>query len=327
MAEETGVDILLATYNGERHLEDQIRSVLGQSHSNWTLFIRDDGSTDGTVNIIDSFEKKYPGKIVVLRDGDGNLGYKKNFSRLLEKSTADYIALCDQDDLWVAEKISLNLDKMRSLERMHGSATPLLVFSDLKVVDEDLEVISESFWKYQCLDPDTANSLNRLLIQNVVTGCTAMINRSLKELSLPIPVVARAHDWWIALVAAAFGAADYIEQPTVLYRQHRENTIGAKSFRLDHLVVDIVEFLADYRRNKEKFLDLFAQADKFLETYSDLLGTEKRLLLNGFLAICQSNVIMRAYYSTKYKCLPNEFVRSLGFILLSRQNKIQELAS
>ena len=210
-SDNANVDILLATYNGAAFVEAQLDSILAQTHKNWRLVIRDDGSTDKTPEIVEAFRARHPEKVIVLEDEAGNLGLVQNYSRLMEHAGAGYVAFCDQDGVWKPLKLELSLQKMCDMEADHGADKPLLVFTDLTVVDEDLQPIHGSFWRHEGLRPDRCNSLNRLLLQNVVTGCTALMNRPLVERSVPLPAEAVVHDWWVALVAAAFGFADLLE--------------------------------------------------------------------------------------------------------------------
>ena len=154
------IDILLATYNGATFLAAQLDSILGQTHTDWRLIIGDDGSTDGTREVIGAYRARFPEKIVTLGERTENVGVVRNFSRLIEHAEADYVALCDQDDVWKPEKLELSLDKMRALEAKHGADTPLLVFTDLSVVDRDLRVVHPSFWRYQQIRPERCNALN-----------------------------------------------------------------------------------------------------------------------------------------------------------------------
>ncbi len=156
-----------------------------------------------------------------------NLGACGNFSRLLEQADAPYVMFCDQDDVWLPDKIEITLAAMRELERQHGAETPLLVHTDLMVVDERLNRLGKSLWLFQCTEPQRLTKLNRLLMQNFATGCTVMINRALRDLAVPVPAEALMYDWWLALVATAFGRVAAVEDPTVLYRQHGRNDTGA----------------------------------------------------------------------------------------------------
>lgn len=303
-ASSPAVDIVLATYNGAEFVAEQIESLFRQTYDNWRILARDDGSTDGTVAILERFARDFPDRFVLIADTDGNLGYASNFSRLLEHTTAGYLALCDQDDIWLPGKLAVCMERMWALERDNGPATPLLVHSDLKVVDRNLKEISPSFWDYRCLDPRTGNSLNRVLAQNVATGCATVFNRPLMDICAPIPEQAVAHDWWIALTAAAFGSTAYIAQPTVLYRQHAGNTIGAQSFQLRHLGARLVETLRGLREYQWQLRGTFVQARKLLDRYSDRLTTESSMLLKEFAALPKASRAMRIHYVLKWRIIP-----------------------
>lgn len=288
------IDILLATYNGARFLPAQIDSILGQTCEEWRLLIRDDGSTDATTEIIDRYAGQHPGRIEVIRDGRANLGVVGNFSTLMERSDADYIMFCDQDDVWLPEKITESYQAMRALERRHGSDAPLLVHTDLSVVDQDLKPIHRSFWRYQRLDPERGRSLALMLIQNVVVGCAAMANRRLKEMALPLPRDARMHDWWLALVAAAFGRYDYVSRPLVLYRQHGGNTLGAKGWDLRRVVRLALTAPFETFRAKRKILRISQQqARSFLMSYGTTLSELNGRIVKNYAEIGEKGFIGR----------------------------------
>lgn len=223
------VDILLATWNGGRFLRTQIDSVLAQDDQDWRLLIRDDGSTDDTRAIIADYAARHPGRVVAVDLPSAGKGALGNFGALLAASSAPYVMCCDQDDAWIPGKVALTRAAMRELEARHGAGRPLLVHTDLAVVDGGMRELSPSFWAFQGIDP-RLDALNRLLVQNVVTGCTMMANRRCLELSLPVPATAMMHDWWMALVAAAFGAIAWLPDATVRYRQHGGNTLGAQAY-------------------------------------------------------------------------------------------------
>lgn len=224
------VDVVLASYQGGLYIREQILSILNQSHPYIHIWVRDDGSKDDTIAIVKALQQEYPGRITLLPT-ENRLGVKGNFSELMAQATADYVFFADQDDKWLPNKVEITLKRMKKLEAKHGTDTPLLVHTDLAVVRADLSVINPSFWKYSNLKP-SCSSLNRLLVQNVITGCTVLINRPLLNLCLPIPAEAIMHDWWIGLVAAAFGHIDYVKTSTMLYRQHGKNDTGAKKYSL-----------------------------------------------------------------------------------------------
>jgi glycosyltransferase involved in cell wall biosynthesis len=221
------IDILLATYNGQEYLAEQIDSILVQSSQDWQLLIRDDESSDNTLSIIRDYLSRYSSKIKLIEDNDRHIGAKFNFQRLLEHSTAEYIMFCDQDDVWLKQKIEVTLKAMRISEENYPNK-PILVHSDLIVVDEHLKKIDDSLWSYQKNWPRKNDDLSRIIFQNIATGCTIMINRKAKNVSMPIPKDAIMHDWWIALKVAELGKIVHISDQLVLYRQHSGNLVGAK---------------------------------------------------------------------------------------------------
>ena len=310
------VDILLATYNGGAFLKAQIESLFQQTHGNWRVLARDDGSTDNTVEILRNYADRHPDRFILVEDAEGNLGYVANFARLIERSTARYIALCDQDDVWLPDKLTLCLTRLSEMETRHGADTPLLVHSDLKVVDRDLAPIGPSFWRSRGIDAEHGSSLNRLLSQNVATGCTAIFNRPVAALCNPMPEQAVAHDWWVALVAGAFGKIGHIAAPTILYRQHGRNTIGARSFLPRHLFRRAVEAISGIDAQGREFQDSYGQARAFLEQFADRLTEDQRTLLADFASFAQSNPIMLGYRALKWRLVPLRRVYWLMFALL-----------
>ena len=156
-----------------------------------------------------------------------NLGCIANVNCLLEASRAPYVALADQDDIWLPEKLVETFALLQRLEHQHGVQQPLLVHSDLELMDADGHRLGSTYVKHQHLDP-RRTAPEPLALTNVVTGCTAMVNRALLDRALPIPSEALMHDWWLALVASCFGAIGWLPQPTVLYRQHGGNVLGAQ---------------------------------------------------------------------------------------------------
>lgn len=227
MHSDKSIDILLATYNGQAYLKEQIDSILAQSNTDWRLLIRDDGSDDDTTSIIKSYLAKYPDRIKLIENKGRHLGASLNFNSLLETSTAEYIMFSDQDDVWLPTKIELTLNLMKTTERAYPDK-PVLVHTDLRVVDSRLKTIAKSMWQCQGIFPENGNNVNKVMLQNIATGCTIMINKKAKTISLPIPAEAVMHDWWIAINVAKYGKIVYLPDQLVLYRQHRNNVVGTK---------------------------------------------------------------------------------------------------
>ncbi|MEC5385584.1 glycosyltransferase family 2 protein [Uliginosibacterium sp. H3] len=217
---------MLATYNGAAYLPAQLDSLLAQTHKDWRVIARDDGSSDGSLTLLETYARNYPGQFEILRD-EGRAGAKISFSRLIAHSSAPYVAFCDQDDVWKPEKLELLLEALCTEERHAEPGTPMLAHCDLQVVDESLELMNPSFWVYQGIDP-FRDDLSQLLVQNVVTGCAMLCNRALVDAATPIPESAFMHDYWLALIASALGRIVPVRHALIQYRQHGRNTLGAK---------------------------------------------------------------------------------------------------
>lgn len=225
MMDNARVQILLSTWNGERWLPELLASLEKQTFQDWQLLIRDDGSTDQTLRILLKWQAAHPDKLAGLLLDGSHLGSKLSFSRLVEASTAPCLMFCDQDDVWFPEKIELQYTALRRLEAQYGEATPLLVHSDLVVVDEERAIQAVSFWDYR--DFAVGQRKQAYLLNNVVTGCATAFNRAAADLAFPLPLYAMEHDRWLALVCAWFGQIQALPHPLLLYRQHEANAIGA----------------------------------------------------------------------------------------------------
>lgn len=234
------ISILLAVYNGEKYLEAQLNSLMAQTYQNFRIIIRDDLSSDSTVNLIEKFRVNFPNKIELLQDDLGNLRSSKSFMQLLAQSgDSEYIMFCDQDDIWLPNKIELSVEKIKSLEKVENNI-PLLVFSDLTVVNDHLNVIQKSFWEYQKLILEDVSNWKKLLAQNIITGCTIIMNAKAKEVSLPFSLPHMIHDQWIGVNVAKHGIIDYLPVQTILYRQHENNVAGAHRFGFQYLFTKLL---------------------------------------------------------------------------------------
>lgn len=303
------IDILLSTYNGEEYLPEQIASVLAQTYTDWRLIIRDDGSTDSTLQYIQSLVRDYPDKVIFLKDKFGNIGAAQSFSTLMNASTAPYVAFCDQDDVWFGNKLEVQMEEMLRQEKRLGSDIPVLIHTDLVVVDQHLEVISNSFWKYQKLNPVKMNSIHTLLIHNYVTGCTCLINKKLIEIAMPIQKEAIMHDWWIAIVAVSNGVIVDLEKPTIYYRQHQRNDVGAKAWGMRY-VYDLV-FEGSAIRKALQNTKRQASALKNI----NCLENHNRKLIEKYVKLYEMGWISRHIQIFKLGIKKYGFIRNLAFLL------------
>ena len=297
--------ILISTYNGEKYLKEQLDSIFSQSYKDFEIIARDDGSSDETINILKSFNIK-------ILETSKNLGAKLSFTKLLEyaieNTDAEYFMFCDQDDIWKSDKIEKTLKKMQELENLHGNKIPLLVHTDLEVVNEKLEILSDSMWKSEHINP-RANTLNKLLIQNTITGCTMMINRNLAMKSLSISSKAIMHDWWIGLVATTFGKIGFIEESTMKYRQHGENDTGAKTYDYKFIINKLKKF-SDINIDKNIF-----QSEDFLKEYKEELDEKSKIMLEDFSSIKEKPYLQRVSIILKYKLFKYGIIRNIGLLL------------
>lgn len=309
---QLAVTILLATYNGAQHLPAQLDSLLAQTFNDWRLMARDDGSTDATPAILADYQARFPDRISVV-PGDGrNLGPCGNFAALMAAADSNYFMFCDQDDVWLPEKIERTLAAMRELEGSHGIGKPLLVHTDLTVTDERLHPVQQSLWRYQHTDPSLSALLNRVLVQNYATGCTMLFNRAARDLALPIPMAAMMHDWWLALVTAAFGRVGFVDEPLVLYRQHGVNEIGARGFTPG----DVLRRFTRFGEARAIIRQVLRQGAAFLDRYGEHLTPPQQEMLSVYARLDSFNGLQRRWYLLKYRFFYTGLIRNLGRLMI-----------
>ena len=294
------VQVLLATYNGERYIATQLESILVQDYADFEILVSDDCSTDGTLAVV----QRYADLDARIRIVDNTVRYgnaRDNFFSLLNRATAPYVAFCDQDDLWLPDKLAVEMAEMCHLETLYGADAPLLVFSDLAVAEEDLSVKAPSVLAYSGADP-TRLSLANLMSQNTAAGCTIVANRVLYHDTLQLPEDMSAvgmHDWWLMLTAAAFGHIGYVNQPTSLYRQHGDNSVGASSGSPADIVRNLRAY-ADMLIPNEQQLDAVEirvrQAAAFSRAYDGQLSARDRELCEGLSHLLELPPLARLHW-------------------------------
>lgn len=287
MTGDKPVTILLASYNGAAFISEQIESILNQTYKNWQLIIRDDLSEDATVTIIKNFRQKFPAKIYLIIDDLGNLGSVKNFDVLLQNSlNAEYIMFCDQDDVWLPQKIEITLNEMVRIEQQYVLKKPILVHTNFVYVDEVLKPIT-SKKNYTALKAKNLD-FNHLLAQNPVYGCTMMINKPLLNLVGNIPAAAENHDYWIALTASAFGKISYLKKQTILYRQHAANISGNHDNNSFKKRFKRIFFKGKNFRDAQSKIDM---SIAFKDKYFNQLNTFQKKIITDFIVLASSKKI------------------------------------
>lgn len=300
------VQILLSTYNGEKYLEEQLDSLLAQDYPSLEILIRDDGSTDGTRAILDKYSKRFPNIKLIYGQ---NLGVVKSFFELLKLASSEvgYIAFCDQDDVWMKDKVS----RAVNILEQQSQNIPLLYCSRLVLVDESLHVIG------QTKTPKKCPSFENALVQNIATGCTIVINKASKQLlAKEFPTVTGMHDWWIYLVISAFGKVIYDPVPKILYRQHSSNVIGHKKSSIARWTKRINRFL-----NKGDLYLITEQAIEFKRIFGSILPNEKKKILNRFIN-GRKNFWDRLYYSLSSDVYRQSVVDDIILKLLIIMNRV-----
>lgn len=302
----------MATYNGENYLDAQIRSILYQDYTNWKLFISDDGSTDKTKNIINNYCTKYPEKIISLNNIKRFGNPRDNFFNLLKRVDADLYFLSDQDDVWYSNKLFCFINFYNDLF-VEEKKRPLLIHSDLEIVDAELKTISTSFFKYQQIN-HKKDSIKTLLVQNIVHGCAMLINRELKlklrleSLSDDVLYKIEMHDWYIALIVSEFGVIKYIDKSLIKYRQHQCNIVGTrKRFSL----VRVRNSLEDIKKNKTSIKRAIDFAMVIKSVYKKTLSLNTYLFLTELINIRKKNKLKRIHFLIKNKLLQHGLIRAI----------------
>lgn len=273
-------EILMATYNGEKYVRQQLDSILAQQDARWHLTVSDDGSTDGTSEILDEYAARYPDRITRYRSGQRFGQACGHFLHLMSRCDAPIMMFCDQDDVWYPNKVGAMLDALLAAEAEAGPDVPVLVFSDLTPADERLRPLAASMMAYQNQRPENLD-YRGLLLQNVVSGGAMGFNQALARLAAGTegePDILM-HDGWLAVIAARFGRVIYLPEALGFYRQHGGNSVGAQDVQSAGYVL---RKLSSLRGVREGLLRKKRQAALFARVYADRLTEEDEHFLQGF---------------------------------------------
>ncbi|MBR3041555.1 MAG: glycosyltransferase family 2 protein [Eubacterium sp.] len=315
------VDILLATYNGEKYIDRQIKSLVTQDRDSMDtdirILIRDDGSTDKTLDIINKRLEYYrakrpnPMEVVISQDRKPTGSPAANFMKLLSLSDAEYVMFSDQDDMWYRRKTAVTYNYMKRCEEKYGKETPILVHSDLSLMNAEGKKIADSFYDYQKLPKD--DRLSTLLIQNTVTGCTMMLNKAAADLlrQAPAEEMLLMHDHYAAILIAATGKVKLIDEALIRYRQHSQNIVGA------HAAGSRAEYKERFDLGRGKFLqdmDLsYRQAGYILKRYEKYIreakGEDTVTMLREYSELIMADKLQRMEFFQKYGVYKNGLVK------------------
>ncbi len=301
------VHIIMASYNGEKYLEEQLDSLLGQTCQDISVEVCDDGSADRTCDIV----KQYCSRDhrITLHKNEKNKGYVRNFLEGMQRSDADYIMLCDQDDIWDRDKVEVTLHAMQQAEK-DGCDQPLMVFTDAVNFDSDTGKDLGRFHENSHLNTKRLDTAH-LFMENKVIGCTVMVNHKVISYLTEIPQEIRVHDWWLALICSHFGRIIYLDRPTLRYRQHSGNMIGGSSFGSY-----VKDRLAGIRSQREALRLSYLQGQSFLAIYGDRMTPEQRETAEKFAGLDSAGWFMRRWNVMKYGFTKSGMMRNAGLFLL-----------
>lgn len=308
------VNIIMCTYNGGKYIREQLQSIVNNTVDDWKIFVFDDQSIDNTLEIIDQFEKKYPNKIIVTINSIKKGAIVNFLSSIYDigrkMKDTDFIMLCDQDDIWNPNKIQKTKKGMNELISVYGNNMPLLVCTDVTVVDDKKNIINDSFRRMNHYSVKKLD-FSHLIMENKVQGCTTMINKRLAVMLERIPAKVIMHDAWMAFIAAAFGKIKYIDEPTMKYRQHDSNVQGSLEYK-----DDVKNKFANLREQRWIVINTTGQIAEFVEIYGQKLPQGILAAAKAFATLQQQNFFVRRYHIMKYHMWKSGILRNIGLLVL-----------
>lgn len=307
------IDILLATFNGGEYLQELLDSLERQTYKDWRLIVSDDCSSDNTIEILENFRRNSSHDVEIHINKNPFGKAKKNFFHLIQLVNNEYAMFCDQDDVWLDNKIDSCMELMKETERKYGSDIPILIHTDLSVVDEQLKTIDNSFYHYSRYNLDF--SLGHSLILNTTVGCTVLMNRKLISMAKRNCNIDRVlmHDSWVTLIATTFGISEFVNKSTILYRQHIGNSVGAPN--ANNIRYKIKRFL-DAQLIKSSDMGHIIEADEFYKTFEqELVGNKNQQLLNAYRSLIDQSRTQYRRVCIKYKILKYPMTRTIAQLL------------
>jgi glycosyltransferase involved in cell wall biosynthesis len=304
-------DVILAVWNGRNYLPAMLDSLLSQTTSDFNVLVRDDGSTDGSLDILETYKSKFDGRLSIIA-GPPTGSATANFAILMRETKADYVLFADQDDVWKPEKVELTFRSLKEGEAKYGKSTPIYFATDIAVVNKDLEVISPSYWKWKRLKPSMMGKLSQSLICVPIQGMASGINRALLDLANPVAEKAISHDWWTQLIAAAMGKVICDPTVTALYRVHGGNASVPKEVGLvPYLKLGLdTSFL---RRGLGRRIE---QANALADALTGRMPPDKLKIIRRFTKLQSQGFVRRRLTLVSGNYLYHDLVRSVATFAL-----------
>lgn len=299
------VSIFLATYNGEKYLDEQLASLFNQTYKDFIVYVLDDCSTDNTLSILKQWKSKFPDKLIVsCREGNSGKPQIPFLELAINHKESDYYMFCDQDDKWFSNKVQISVDSIKAYEEQYSSDIPILLGTELTITDQDLVPFKKQ--KKQ-IDYKKYSSPNKLICYNVFTGCTIIFNSALSNYISEIPENCPLHDWWLAFIASVLGVAGIIPEKTMFYRQHGNNVVGAEINR---------SFSYYYNRFKKIWSnDYYHLAKLYLKYYTQHTAQQNFKMITAYANIPNSSFIHKIYAFFKYRYWSPGIIRRIYQII------------
>jgi glycosyltransferase involved in cell wall biosynthesis len=304
-------DILLASYNSARYGPALLESLLGQTDQSFRLLVRDDGSTDGSMDMLRAYQPRFEGRMEVIEDTTPTGSALGNFSILIDNADADYVLFADIDDVWLPTKVADTLSLLRNAELNAPPGTPIYAFTDVIPVDAALVPKGDSYWVMKKIDPAVGTRLNQSLVCPVMLGCASGVNRALINLGRPVPGIVTGHDWWLQLVAAAFGHVVYSPERTLLYRLHGANASA-------QMRVNFLDYLGGQNRIakvRRGMLRRREQAQALSDHFGDQLPREASKAVAQFVATGRQGFLKRRLTILEGGFLYADMPRNLAMLI------------
>lgn len=313
------IDIAIPAYNCAAWLDNLMESILQQNVDQWRIVARDDASTDGTATRLAAWKQRLGERMTMVDGSDRrNLGPVGNYDAILSATTSPWVMLADSDDVWRPGKLALTVQAMRAAEATQGTGTPVLVFTDAQVVDEQLQPVAESYWRWSRANLAASNVFHRLIVDCPAISSTMMVNRALIDLALPMPGAVWSQDWWAMMVAAAFGQIVKLDEQTILYRRHSTNdSLEPYAATTTGMVRRLLAAPSSARKKVHRLIDQIApQAGAFAERFHDELSASDLAALKAASRLPYVGGIQRRWSVARHGLWFGSLPKNVGLMLL-----------
>jgi hypothetical protein len=304
-------DVILAVFDGQTYLPEMLDSLLSQTTRDFNVLVRDDGSRDKSLEILESYKPRFDGRLSVIT-GEPSGSATTNFGILMRETKADYALLADQDDVWKPEKVELTLRSLKEAEAKYGRSTPIYFATDIAVVNKDLELISASYWKWKRLRPSMMSNLSQSLICVPIQGMASGLNRALLDLANPVAEKAISHDWWAQLIAAAMGKVICDPTVTALYRVHGGNASIPKKVS----VISYAKLGLDASFLRRGLGRRIEQANALADALAGRMPPDKLKIIRRFTKLQSQGYLQRRWTLVSGNYLYHDLVRSAATFAL-----------